>query len=286
LPVQYDPDERNHMDVKNAMIEKHEEMVADAAEQGAEITCLQEIFYGPYFPCDESNTDTNTDWYETAEPVPEGDTIKRVQDWAEKHHMVIVAPVYEEAMKGVYYNTAAVIDADGSYLGKFRKIQIPQCNPGFFEKFYFKPGNLGYPVFDTEFGKVGVYICYDRHFPEGARILGLNGAEIVFNPSATIDGLSRYLWELEQPAHAAVNQYFIGAINRVGREEPWDMGKWYGSSYFANPRGQIFAQASEDQDEVLVTDLDMSEIEETRERFPFQEDRRPDVYGDLTKMLP
>jgi beta-ureidopropionase len=286
VPVQYDPDERNHMEVKEAMIDKHEGLIEEAADKGAEITCLQEIFHGPYFMADKPNIETNTDWYHTAEPIPDGPTTKLVQDYAEKHNMVIVAPIFEEAMTGVYYNSAAVIDADGSYLGKFRKIQIPDCNPGFFEKFYFKPGNLGYPVFETEYGNVGVYICYDRHFPEGARILGLRGAEIVFNPSATVDGLSRYLWELEQPAHAANNQYFIGAINRVGREYPWDIGKWYGSSYFANPRGQIVDQASEDEDEVLVVDLDLDEIDETREKYPFYQDRRPDAYDDLTELLP
>ena len=143
------------------------------------------------------------------------------EDLAKKHKMVIVVPMYEEDLPGVYYNSAAVIDADGEYLGKFRKIHIPHCNPGFWEKFYFRPGNLGYPVFDTKIGKVGVYICYDRHFPDGARCLGLNGAEIVFNPSATVAGLSEYLWKLEQPAHAVANQYFVGAINRPGWEEPW-----------------------------------------------------------------
>ena len=122
-------------------------------------------------------------------------------------------------MPGLYFNTAAVIDADGKYLGKYRKHHIPHVHPGFWEKFYFTPGDLGYPVFETKYARVGVYICYDRHFPEGARVLGLNGAEIVFNPSATVAGLSEYLWELEQPAHAAANGYFVGAINRVGSGE-------------------------------------------------------------------
>lgn len=273
--------EADHREIKQATIDKHLGMIDEAAEKGAEITCLQELFYGPYFPADEPNTD----WYETAEPVPDGPTTKLMQDVAEKHDMVLVVPLYEEAMTGVYYNTAAVIDADGTYLGKFRKIQIPHCVPAFFEKFYFKPGNLGYPVFDTEYAKVGVYICYDRHFPEGARILGLRGAQIMFNPSATVAGLSRYLWEIEQPAHAAVNQYYVGAINRVGREYPWDMGKWYGSSYFADPRGRIIDQCG-DEDEVMVTELDLDLIDETRRKFPFYRDRRPETYGDLVEMLP
>ncbi len=155
--------------------------------------------------------------------------------------MVMVVPIYEEEITGVYYNAAAVIDADGTYLGKYRKHHIPHVGPGFWEKFYFRPGNLGYPVFNTAAGKVGVYICYDRHFPEGARILGLNGAEIVMNPSATVAGLSEYLWKLEQPAHAVANGYFVGAINRVGIEEPWNIGEFYGQSYFCDPRGQLVA---------------------------------------------
>ena len=165
-----------------------------------------------------------------------------MQEYAKKHSMVIVVPIYEEHMPGVYYNTAAVIDADGSFLGKYRKTHIPQVDPGFYEKFFFKPGDLGYPVFDTAYVKLGVYICYDRHFPEGWRALALNGAEYIVNPSATVAGLSKYLWELEQPASAAANGVYIGAINRVGKEEHHGhrrttMGEFYGSSYIVNPRG-------------------------------------------------
>src|SRR5918911_48442 len=178
------------------------------------------------------------------------------------------------------YNTAAVIDADGKYLGKYRKNHIPHVNPGFWEKFYFRPGNLGYPCFDTAYARVGVYICYDRHFPEGARALGLNGAEIVFNPSATVAGLSEYLWKLEQPAHAVANGYFIAAINRVGTEAPWNIGEFYGSSYFCDPRGRIIAQASRDRDEVLTADLDLDMIREVRQTWQFFRDRRPEMYQD------
>ena len=153
----------------------------------------------------------------------------------------------------------------GEYLGKFRKIHIPHCNPGFWEKFYFRPGNLGYPVFDTKIGKVGVYICYDRHFPDGARCLGLNGAEIVFNPSATVAGLSEYLWKLEQPAHAVANQYFVGAINRPGWEEPWRIGEFYGQSYFVDPRGQFIAQSEKrTEDDIVIADMDFDMIREVR----------------------
>lgn len=221
-------------------------------------------------------------WYEAAEPVP-GPTIHLMSAYAKKYQMVMVVPVYEREMAGVFYNTAAVIDADGTYLGKYRKQHIPQVNPGFFEKFFFKPGTGGYPVFQTRYAKVGVYICYDRHFPEGARCLGLNGAEIVFNPSATVAGLSQYLWKLEQPAHAAANGYFMAASNRVGTEAPWNIGKFYGTSYFADPRGQIVREASEDKDELLVADLDLSMIEEVRKTWQFFRDRRPDAYDEIVK---
>jgi len=205
-----------------------------------------------------------------------------MQRIAAKHGMAMIVPVYEEQMPGLYFNTAAVIDADGTYLGKYRKHHIPHVHPGFWEKFYFTPGDTGYPVFNTKFARVGVYICYDRHFPEGARVLGMNGAEIVFNPSATVAGLSEHLWELEQPAHAVANGYFVGAINRVGREKPWNIGEFYGKSYFCNPRGQIFAQASRTKDELLVADVDLDMIGEVRKTWQFFRDRRPDSYGPLT----
>ena len=223
-----------------------------AAEAGAQIVCLQEIFTGPYF-CAEQNIR----WYDSTEAIPAGPTIEIMRDAARRHRVALIVPIYEREQEGVYYNTAAVIHNDGSYLGKYRKTHIPHVAPGFWEKFYFRPGNLGFPVFDLGFAKIGVYICYDRHFPEGARALGLNGAEIVFNPSATVAGLSEYLWKLEQPAHAVANGYFVGAINRVGTEAPWNIGEFYGSSYFCDPRGRIFAQASRDPDEVLTADLDL-----------------------------
>jgi len=201
---------------------------------------------------------------------------------AKENNLVLIASMYEEESVGVYYNTAIVIDSDGTMLGKYRKTHIPHLDPGFWEKFYFRPGNLGYPVFDTAFAKVGVYICYDRHFPEGARALGLNGAEIVFNPSATVAGLSEHLWGLEQPAHAVANGYFIAAINRVG-EEPWKTGMFYGSSYVAGPRGQIIAQGSRDKEELVVADVDLDMIREVRDVWQFYRDRRPDSYDDLTR---
>ena len=264
---------------KMYMLEKHAALIEEAAGKGVQVLCLQEIFNGPYFCAEQDKR-----WYGMAEAVPGGTTVGLMQELAKKHAMVMIVPVYEETLPGVYYNTAAVLDADGSYLGKYRKNHIPHLPPGFWEKFYFKPGNCGYPVFTTRIGKIGVYICYDRHFPEGFRELGLNGAEIVFNPSATVAGLSDHLWELEQPAAAVANGYFVGAINRVGREKPWDMGEFYGQSYFCNPRGQIVAQGSRDKDEVIVADLDLDEIREVRETWQFFRDRRPDTYGGLVTL--
>ncbi len=264
--------------VKKAMIDKHVALIEDAGKKGVQILCLQEIFYGPYF-CAEQKTK----WYGMVEKIPDGPTVTLMQQYAKKYQMVMIVPIYEEEMSGIYYNTAAVIDADGKFLGKYRKHHIPQVDPGFWEKFYFKPGNLGYPVFKTKYADIGVYICYDRHFPEGARILGLHGAEIVFNPSATVAGLSEYLWELEQPAHAVANGYFVGAINRVGTEAPWNIGEFYGKSYFCNPRGKIIAQASRDKTELVVADLDLDMIKEVRSVWQFYRDRRPESYKDIVE---
>ncbi len=264
-------------EIQKAMLDKHMPFIERAGKEGVKILGLQEIFNGPYF-CPSQDTR----WYDAAEPVP-GRTVELMQGIAKKYEMVMIVPVYEREMAGVFYNTAAVIDADGKYLGKYRKQHIPQVRPGFFEKFYFKPGNGGYPVFQTRYAKVGVYICYDRHFPEGARCLGLNGAEIVFNPSATVEGLSKYLWKLEQPAHAAANGYFMACSNRVGTEGPWNIGKFYGTSYFVDPRGQIVKEASDDKDELLVADIDFGLIDEVRKTWQFYRDRRPEAYEEITK---
>ena len=266
--------------IKDKALEVHIPYIEEAGQKGVQILCLQEIFNGPYFCPSKAIR-----WYDAAESVP-GPTVEVMQGLARKHSMSIVVPVYEREQAGVYYNTAAVVDADGKYLGKYRKTHIPDCNPGFYEKFYFKPGNLGYPVFRTAYANVGVYICYDRHFPEGARALGLHGAEIVFNPSATVAGLSEYLWKLEQPAHAVANGYYVGAINRVGTEAPWNIGEFYGQSYFCDPRGQIVQIASRDKSELVVADLNMETIEEVRRVWQFYRDRRPEAYQDLTKELP
>src|SRR5438552_3966446 len=263
---------------KDSMIERHAKYIADAAKQGAQVMCLQELFYGPYF-CQVQDTKH----YSYTEKIPDGPTTKLMQELAKKHRMVLIVPMYEEDQVGVYYNTAAVIDADGKYLGKYRKTHIPHVN-GFWEKFYFRPGNMGYPVFDTAVGKVGVYICYDRHFPEGARMLGLHGAELVFIPSATSRGLSMHLWFIEQTAHAIANGYWVGTINRVGVEKPWSIGEFYGQSYFCDPRGQFLVVGSRDQDELVVADMDLEKIQEVRNVWQFYRDRRPETYGAITTL--
>ncbi len=260
---------------KDSMLKKNMDYAREAAKQGAQVMCFQELFNAPYFCSVQEN-----EHFSYAEPIPDGPTTQAMIDLAKETGMVLVVPIFEMEQEGVYYNTAAVIDADGTYLGKYRKQHIPHVN-GFWEKFYFRPGNGGYPVFDTAVGKVGVYICYDRHFPEGWRALGLNGAKIVFNPSATSRGLSMYLWNLEQPAAAVANEYFIGAINRVGKE-PFGDNDYYGSSYFVNPRGQIVdGAASDTEEELVVRDLDLDLIEEVRQQWAFYRDRRPDAYDEL-----
>ncbi len=262
---------------KESMIDESERQMREAAKQGAQIICFQELFYGPYF-CQVQDTK----FYEYTESIPDGPTTIRFQALAKELGMVTILPMYEIEQAGFLYNTAAVIDADGSYLGKYRKQHIPQTQ-GFFEKFYFKPGNGGYPVFDTAVGKVGVYICYDRHFPEGWRALGLNGAQMVFNPSATSRGLSSYLWQLEQPASAVANEYFIGAINRVGIEE-LGANDFYGTSYFVDPEGKFVGEVGDPHNpELIIRDLDLSLIQTVRDRWAFYRDRRPEAYGDLTR---
>ncbi len=262
---------------KASMIESNVAMARQAAAAGAKVTCFQELFYGPYF-CQVQDRE----YYSYTESIPDGETTELMKGLAAETGMVLIVPMYEVEQPGVYYNTAAVIDADGTYLGKYRKHHLPQL-PGFWEKFYFREGNLGWPVFDTAVGRIGVYICYDRHFPEGWRALGLAGAQIVFNPSATSRGLSSHLWQLEQTASAVANGYFVGAVNRVGIE-PLGDDDFYGTSYFADPRGQLIdGPASNMEEEVVVRDLDLDLITEVRDTWQFYRDRRPDAYGPLVQ---
>jgi beta-ureidopropionase len=265
---------------KESMIAKHEQFAREAKEQGAQVICFQELFYGPYFGITE-----DAKYYDYAEPA-DGPIVQRFAALAKELDMVMILPIYEEEQPGVYYNTAVVVDSDGTILGSYRKHHIPNLDR-FWEKFYFRPGNLGYPVFDTAVGKIGVYICYDRHFPEGWRELGLNGAQIVFNPNATKPGLSNRLWEIEQPAAAAANGYFVAAANRVGLEdnEYGDLAvNFYGKSQFVDPQGNIVGEyGSEDQEEVVVRDLDMDMIRQVRNNWQFYRDRRPESYTSIPK---
>ena len=262
---------------KESMIQKHVEAAHEAKKQGAQVMLFQELFYGPYF-CQVQDTQ----YYSYTELIPDGPTTQQFSSIAKELGLVMVLPMYEHEQAGVYYNTAAVIDADGKYLGKFRKQHIPQTK-GFWEKFYFRPGNGGYPIFETAVGKVGVYICYDRHFPEGWRALGLNGAEIVFNPSATHRGLSEYIWRIEQPAAAVANMYYVGAINRVGIE-PLGDDDFYGQSYFVDPEGQFVGDVGDAyKPELIVRDLDLDKIKLVRDRWAFYRDRRPDAYDELVE---
>src|ERR1700754_1368130 len=263
---------------KETMIKAHEEYAREAAAQGARVICFQELFYGPYF-CQVQDAA----YYEYAESIP-GPTTERFQALAKELGLVMVLPMYEREQEGLLYNTAAVVDADGSYLGKYRKTMIPQVK-GFWEKFYFRPGNLGYPVFDTAVGKIGVYICYDRHFPEGWRELGLNGAHMVFNPNATKPGLSNRLWEVEGPAAAVANGYFVLQPNRVGKEDN-EYGElavdFYGTSQVIDPRGNFVGErGSGEHEEGLIRDLEMDMVQEMRDDWQFYRDRRPDSYAEI-----
>jgi beta-ureidopropionase len=265
---------------KESMIAKHEQFARDAAAEGAQIICFQELFYGPYFGITE-----DPKYYDFAEPA-DGPTVQRFARLAKELGIVMVLPIYEEDQPGVYYNTAVVVEKDGTTLGKYRKHHIPHLDK-FYEKFYFRPGNLGYPVFDTSVGKVGVYICYDRHFPEGWRELGLGGAEIVFNPNATKPGLSNRLWDLEQATAAAANGYFIAAPNRVGKEDN-EYGElavtFYGTSQFCDPQGNFVGErGSSEHEEVVIRDLDLDMIRQVRNQWQFYRDRRPDSYEAITK---
>jgi N-carbamoylputrescine amidase len=265
---------------KESMIQKHEQFARDAAAQGAQIICFQELFYGPYFGITE-----DPKYYDFAEPA-DGPTVQRFAKLAKELGIVMVLPIYEEDQPGVYYNTAVVVEKDGTILGKYRKHHIPHLDK-FYEKFYFRPGNMGYPVFNTSAGKIGVYICYDRHFPEGWRELGLNGAEIVFNPNATKPGLSNRLWDLEQATAAAANGYFVAAPNRVGTEDN-EYGElavtFYGTSQFADPQGNYVGErGSSEHEEVVIRDLDLDMIRQVRNQWQFYRDRRPDSYEAITK---
>jgi N-carbamoylputrescine amidase len=253
-----------------------EKMIREAASKKAQVLLLPEVFHELFFI-----TDLNMRYFETAEEIP-GPITAMVSNLARELAVVIVAPIYERVDRSVYYNSAAVVDADGKLLGVYRKNHIP-LNTIFYEKLYFKPGNLGYPVFNTRFGKVGILICHDRHYPEGARALALNGAEIVLIPSATPDkSLSRKVWEKELCAHAIFNEYFVAGLNRIGVEGNY---VYYGQSVVFDPSGEMMVQAGPDE-EILVADCDLDLITQRRRAWQFYRDRRPDSYGILTQLVP
>jgi beta-ureidopropionase len=253
-----------------------EKMIREAASKKAQVLLLPEVFHELFFI-----TDLNARYFETAEQIP-GPITDAMCKLARELGVVIVAPIYESVDRSVYYNSAAVIDADGKLLGVYRKNHIP-LNTIFYEKLYFKPGNLGYPVFDTRFGKIGILICHDRHYPEGARALALNGAEILLIPSATPDkSLSRKVWEKELCAHAIFNEYFVAGLNRTGVEGNY---VYYGQSVVFDPTGEMMAQAGPDE-EVLIADCNLDLITQRRRAWQFYRDRRPDTYGILTALVP
>jgi beta-ureidopropionase len=253
-----------------------EAIIRQAAGSNAQILLLPEVFHELFFI-----TDLNMRYFDMAEPIP-GPITEAMQKLARELGVVIVAPIYECVDRSVYYNSAAVIDADGALLGVYRKNHIP-LNTIFYEKLYFKPGNLGYPVFNSRYGKVGILICHDRHYPEGARALALNGAEIVLIPSATPDkSLSRKVWEKELCAHAIFNEYFVAGLNRTGQEGNFF---YYGHSVAFDPTGEMLAQAGTGE-EVLIVDCDLDMITQRRRAWQFYRDRRPDTYGILTALVP
>lgn len=262
---------------KNVNIRKAEERVKKAADKGAKIICLQELFASRYF-CHEENYD----YFSLAETIP-GPTTERFSVLAEKLGVVLVLSLFEKRTRGIYHNTVAVIDADGKYLGKYRKHHIPD-DPGYYEKFYFTPGDMGYKVFETRYARIGTLICWDQWYPEAARITSLMGAEILFYPTAIGWAVSQpeeinteqfQAWQTIQCGHAVANGVFVVAVNRTGHEENMD---FWGGSFIADPFGKILCQASHDAEEIKVEELDMERIDEIRVHWPFLRDRRIDSY--------
>lgn len=259
-------------DVKENL-DRTEAMLETARQGGAELVCLQECF-NTWFFAQRINPDDQA----LAEPV-DGPSVSRMREAARRLGLYLIVPFYERVMAGELYNSAAMVDSAGEVLGVYRKHHLPMSSH-FNEKFYFRPGNAGFPVFDTPFGRVGIMICYDRHFPEAARALGLAGAEFVFVPTATTTrGFSRSVWEPELRGHAIANGFWVGGVNRVGTELE---STYYGGSVFVDPIGEVVAQAG-DGEEVLIADLARERVEEVRKAWPFFRDRRPDAYAALVR---
>jgi len=267
---------------KEVNIQKASRLIRQAAEGGAKFICLPELFNTIYF-CYEQEREN----FQLAEPIP-GPTTEKMAALAREVGSVLICPLFEKAMKGEYYNSAVVLGPNGEILGKYRKNHIPllsRLDPKERtgnEKFYFRPGNLGFPAFPTPFGvTIGILICYDRHFPEAARILALKGADLLFVPTATPSGFTRYVWEIELKAHATDNIYYVCGVNKVGRDEGGSEKIWFGTSLIINPQGEILAQGSDQNEEVVIADIDLALIEKIRTSWNFFRDRRPEIYGEL-----
>jgi N-carbamoylputrescine amidase len=261
--------------------------IGEAARQGAQIVCTQELFRSQYFCQTE-----NHDYFKLAEPIP-GPSTRALQQLARRHKIVLIASLFEKRAAGVYHNTAAVIDADGRLLGLYRKMHIPD-DPLYYEKFYFAPGDLGFRAWQTRRGQIGVCICWDQWYPEAARLTALQGAGILFYPTAigwhpaekAEHGVNQHsAWETIQRSHAVANGCYVAAVNRVGLEKP-DGGEgieFWGQSFVAGPSGQILAKASAQREEILLASVDLGQVDVTRTHWPFLRDRRIDAYGPLTK---
>jgi N-carbamoylputrescine amidase len=258
--------------------------IKDAAAKGANIVCLQELFTSLYF-CDVEDYEN----FKLAETIP-GPSTDVLSAVAKEAGVVVIASLFEKRAQGLYHNTTAVLDADGTYLGKYRKMHIPD-DPAYFEKFYFTPGDLGYKMFETKYGKIGVLICWDQWYPEAARLTTLMGAEILFYPTAIgwatsqdeATNTEQYnAWQTIQRSHAVANGVHVVSVNRVGLEQNGAM-KFWGGSFISNPFGSLIVKASHDQEEVIVTELDLSKTDSYRTHWPFLRDRRIDSYGDIVK---
>jgi len=258
-----------------------------AAKKGARIICTQELFRSVYFCQAEDYRN-----FALAEPIP-GPTCRAFQKFARKHEVVVVAALFEKRADGIYHNSAAVIDADGSLLGAYRKMHIPD-DPLFYEKFYFTPGDTGFRAWQTRYGKIGVLICWDQWYPEAARLTALHGAEILFYPTAigwhprekaALGGDQHAAWETIQRAHAVANGCYVAVCNRIGRESAagGDGIEFWGQSFVAGTGGQVLAKAAQDREEVLVAAVDLEKVDDTRVHWPFLRDRRIDAYGDLSR---
>lgn len=269
---------------KQANLDKTIAGIKEAAAKGAQIVCTQELFTSLYF-CDEENYEN----FKLAEPIP-GETTERLCKLAAELNVVIIASLFEKRAQGIYHNTTAIIDADGTYLGKYRKMHIPD-DPSYYEKFYFTPGDLGYKVWNTKYGKLGVLICWDQWYPEAARITSLMGAEILFYPTAigwatdqdeATNDEQYNAWQTIQRSHAVANGVHVVSVNRVGLEQDGKM-KFWGGSFVSNPFGNLISKASHDNEEVFLADIDTEKTDKYRTHWPFLRDRRIDSYSQITK---